>query len=490
MNKILVTLISIALVGLFLHPIDSDGDLFHHLNIGRIVLQTHTIPHYDTLTFTASGKEYVAYAWLSGVILYLIYKTFGELGISILALVTAFMTFYLLSVYLRVLKIPDKIALLVIAITAPVAATRWPTRPEIFSYPILIAFLLINELKNRRRSLVFLYPLLMLLYVNLYGSSFPVAAVILALILFMNLKEDKFKVLQTKIIFYSSIIVSFPLSLLNGYGFKSLLFFLTIPKMTSLWSDWAGLVTIIRGPGFYNFPITVIAAYLIYFAYCILVFAAVFKKSKENHFLALLALSLFVPFFAARQRTLAVLLSAPFLAVCITFISGKFKYLYSLGIFIALFLTIVIIANNPPGITDKNGYPAGAVQFIRENKLSGRVLNAPRIGSYLSYYLWPEVLVYSDTRDDLFIGTGTLERLNLFLINSANPQYLILKYKINMVIASPSDGPAFRDFFYDKTRAPVFYDGNYFVIIPREAAVKKNILILDRINPYSRTEKK
>jgi len=40
--------------------------------------------------------------------------------------------------------------------------------------------------------------------------------------------------------------------------------------------------------------------------------------------------------------------------------------------------------------------------------------NTPRIGGFLAYYLAPQIKTFSDTRDDLFVGTGVLEATEAF----------------------------------------------------------------------------
>ncbi len=56
---------------LYLRPdlIFTDGSTAQHLAIGNYILQHHQMPQGDILSYTFAGKPWVAYEWLSGVIM-------------------------------------------------------------------------------------------------------------------------------------------------------------------------------------------------------------------------------------------------------------------------------------------------------------------------------------------------------------------------------------------------------------------------------------
>ena len=69
----------ILILGLFLmtlRPI-ADPDFWWHLRTGQLIVQTHTIPHFDPFSFTNNGKPWVAHEWLSEVFMYSLYRIGG-----------------------------------------------------------------------------------------------------------------------------------------------------------------------------------------------------------------------------------------------------------------------------------------------------------------------------------------------------------------------------------------------------------------------------
>ncbi|MDQ5936667.1 MAG: hypothetical protein QG574_4003, partial [Cyanobacteriota bacterium erpe_2018_sw_21hr_WHONDRS-SW48-000092_B_bin.40] len=64
---------------LFMRPafIFSDGSTGWHLATGFYILNKHVIPHQDFLSYTFPGKEWVAYEWLSDLMMAALVKVGG-----------------------------------------------------------------------------------------------------------------------------------------------------------------------------------------------------------------------------------------------------------------------------------------------------------------------------------------------------------------------------------------------------------------------------
>jgi len=129
----LPTIILLLLSILFIHPFEGGGDFYHHTNTGKQILEQGTFPYLDIYTHTAHGQPWIAYAWGSGIILYLIYTYFGPIGITFLVWLTGTITILLLYYLLKLSKISKPISLLVILASLAPILTRFPNRPEIFT---------------------------------------------------------------------------------------------------------------------------------------------------------------------------------------------------------------------------------------------------------------------------------------------------------------------------------------------------------------------
>jgi len=477
-DRIFSLVLTLLLLLLFVHPIDTDGDFFQHVNIGRYVVTHHALPRADDLTFTAAGRPYVGYAWLSGVLFYFVYKTMGAVAINILVLSIALLTFWLLYRYLRGIGVPHKLSLLTILVIAPVVASRWPTRPEIFMYPIFLGFLLLDEAKRRHFWMIWFYPLLMLLLVNMYGSSFPFAAGLLVLLAVKNWLEG-----ERRAGYYEALTISFPVAVINGYGLKSLLFIFLIPNMTTLWGDWIGLLEILRRPEI-NYPWEITVMYCLFIAYVVALSIWLKGRLRKLWLFVLLALTVFVPFLAVRMRTLAAIFASPLIGLLLLRSRSRWAGFATLALSLVTIVLCVVFTNLPAFGEHTAVFPPELIRFIKTYDIRGNVFNTPRIGSFLSYYLSPSVRVFSDTRDDLFVNTGVLEAEQAFLSQGASIVYLLAKYHVDFVVVNLADGDSFRDLLYDPSWSLVYFADNYLIFMPRTVAIAKHLSTFDTLDPY------
>ena len=61
----------------------TDPDLWWHLKMGEVMLDTGAIPHTDIFSFLSFGRPMVAHEWLSEIIFAIIYRAFGYVGLSV-----------------------------------------------------------------------------------------------------------------------------------------------------------------------------------------------------------------------------------------------------------------------------------------------------------------------------------------------------------------------------------------------------------------------
>lgn len=437
MRKNLLWLVFFSLCFIFfLHPLERDGDFYHHLHTGKYVLENFALPHRDSWTFTASGKEWIAYAWGAGVIFYLIYQTFGLLGTSIFVATVALISLILLYLWLKSYSLPDRAVWPTLILAVALFSTRWPTRPEIFTYPFLIALFLIDRYREKYSKLVLLWPPVIWLWSITYGSSTVVGLLVLGLILAGQLIKDHFQIKPKQRLFYLAILGSFPLSLLNGYSYKSLFYIFFIPAVVSFQGEWLGiLATLQKAPPQYLAQF--LPRLLIYLSYLIFFLAAIIKNwkiLKQYPLLALLSTTIFLPIIAFRQVPLATLLSLPIFSLAITKSNKLATAVSSLITLIILSTTLILLAtwSNPPQLNSTENPTYSAIKnYLVSHQLFGRVYADQNLSSYLSFHLNHQVKVAYDTRDDLFLKSDILANLHSPL---KNLNYLLSKYKVDVAV--------------------------------------------------------
>lgn len=472
----------------FLRPVGGDGDFFHHLNTGRFILENHTLPKVDEFTHTANGKPWVGYAWGAGVIFYIIYKGLGPIGINLLISGLAVLTFVLLYKLLRSYSISNHIIYLILATAAPSIAIRWPNRPELFTFPFVIAILLIDRLRLNHPKITLIYPVLILVWANTYGSSVIFGLALLIFLSSWQLLNDKLKLKPQHNFFYLTTLISLPVSLLNGYGFKTVFYIFYIPRIAHNQSEWAGL--------FKNFQGNI--DYVLFFQYWVLIYllflglvifiVALAGKTIRNHLSeSLLALFIFIPFVTFRHVVLGVLFSLPLVAILLNLLEGsKRKAAITVCIIVLISTSAISLWVNPRGFGQEDDpYSPLMINFLKEHKLAGRAFNNQQIGGFLTYHLYPDILVYTDTRDDLYLQTPILTNFYDTLASGKNVLSLLEKYNIDLVIADLADGIAYRELFYSKAWAPVFLQKHYVIFVKQALAEGKKLLSLDAIDPFS-----
>lgn len=478
----------------FLHPIDSDGDFYHHVNIGRLVWQNKSLPHRDPYTFTAAGHEFIGYAWASGVIFYLLYSHFGAVAINILVALVAVLTLLLLYLLLRSYQVSFRTNILTLLLVAPVMATRWPSRPEIFTYPLVLALLLVEQKSRQQYRLAVPFPIIALTWVQLYAASFPVGMVLLALFILKRWLADGKSLVTKSFPYYLFIIFSILLSFVNGYGSKSLFFIQFIPGMTRIHGDWANLWQGMTSaaPDFLlelQYRLLIFAIFLSLFIVAALLGI---KTLLSFSFLTLLSFGLLAPFFALRQLVLGTLLSVPLLGILLASLASRSRtFLYTLTLILALVMLTISLRINAPGFgEDKDTFPPRLISFLNTHNLHGRIFNTQRLGGFLSYHLYPRNLIYADTRDELFLETRALVDLEETLPTGKSILPILNKYQIEIVIVDLSEGISYQPLFYNRNWAIVYMDNRYAVTIPAFLAAEKNLATFVAIDPYSSTRAK
>jgi hypothetical protein len=121
---------------LFMRPsfIFTDGSTGWHLVTGMTILSTGAIPHSDIMSYTFAGKDWVAYEWLSDVIMAVLVKA-GGLNLLALA-VSAAIASLILAVYQRMrasnCHFFASLSICVFGLLA--SANHWLVRPHIFTF--------------------------------------------------------------------------------------------------------------------------------------------------------------------------------------------------------------------------------------------------------------------------------------------------------------------------------------------------------------------
>ncbi len=224
-------LIVVACVYAFLagfHTI-AELDLGWHMALGRYIMQQHTIPTSDVLSYTSAGAPWI-YPPLGEVLLYLLHAVGGYAALSWLCALTS------LAIVACVLRPPSHSECLATAVLGvlgiPLLAVRMNPRPDLFTHFFFAVFLVLlwrfyqgEEPKTEvgKRAL-WLLPLLMVLWVNMHPGFIAGIAVICGYLLLeaVDLADSvrRVHVLKRLIRVWPVLVATLMATLLNPFGLR------------------------------------------------------------------------------------------------------------------------------------------------------------------------------------------------------------------------------------------------------------------------------
>jgi hypothetical protein len=148
---------------------EQDPDFWWHLRTGRWMLDNGRLPSVDLYTFTVPGHVWTDHEYLTEILMWLLYRSAGVVGLSIAFGVLTWAGFWL--IYRQVRREPWVIAGIGLAIGAVAGSPIWGPRAQMITFALtcLELYWLNGYLSGRSRALQ-LFPLVMVLWANLHGG--------------------------------------------------------------------------------------------------------------------------------------------------------------------------------------------------------------------------------------------------------------------------------------------------------------------------------
>ncbi len=423
-NKIIKGLVLLLIVAwyalLLIRPVEiASGDLGRHLKNGEIILDIiegadkKAIFSSNFYSYTHPDHPFVNHHWGSGLIFYIIYQSFGFLGLQTFFILLSITT---LAIFFRISQKESNfwIAASYLIFLMPLLAERRQIRPETFSYLFLAIyiFILLKYKNSKQRRLLYALPPIMLLWVNTHiffvFGFFLIVVFLLESIwqketvnkknflitLFAAGVASLFNPLRLQTIFY-------PFKIFNNLGLKI--------KETLSIKEAAG--TVVPMDRIFVFVFSLVLFYIILF---ILLKKKNFSKIKPRLMLVLITtIFALLAYKMIRNLTLYALFVLPILSYLsyglIETYKNKFnKEKMALYLF-AFFLLVTIFVNKTriPNAIEGLGYnlPEGsqaAGEFVAENNIKGPLFNDFDSGSYVIYHLYPRLKPFVDNRPEAY----------------------------------------------------------------------------------------
>ncbi len=238
----------------------ADPDLWGHIQYGREVLQTGTLPETATWTYLAENARWVNHENIAELLLAFSFDQFGTPGLIGLKLVAGCLLFGLLVFAARKSGVRWPIVFLTCAVVGSNIQFHWHYRPQILTYVCLAALLLLwqaifrndsaseffesSHAGRRMKRLLWAVPL-MCLWTNSHGGFAAGLAIMIAYHGFLSLQAllaSGPKHLRHLLSLWCITFLVIGSSLVNPYGFQHWAFMydaLVLPRPEI--SDWQPL---------------------------------------------------------------------------------------------------------------------------------------------------------------------------------------------------------------------------------------------------------
>ena len=380
-----------------------DFDLGTHLRAGQWIVQNHAFPDKDVFTYTQTDRDYLDSNSLYQVLIYLVQKTLGYSALTLVNMAVILAVFFILLFRLRLSHASWGTVCLCLWVAALMMERRFVIRPEVFSWLFLSLTLWTLDSRNRGRDFLWFLPFLQLAWVNTEGL-FVLGWLAMACYSVSGLCHQK--KWDPKLVRY--FLLSLGADLLNPYFLKGMFFpFIlwtrlggsNLHKQTiiELFSPWEYLrVQNLH----YDSNLHVVLFFLV--AAAVLLLAALTWKQRKAHEILMCLAFGYLGCASVRNIPLFALVALPILGAAfadftyqrISPIHGGKKAAWLFTLF--LFLAALRVATNAFYTTDRrldrlglgldpNRLPMGAVDFMDENHLDGRILNFLNFGGWLDW---------------------------------------------------------------------------------------------------------
>ena len=430
--------IAIALTCLYLVCLATnyDYDLFARLIVGERFIEQGILPFKDFLSYTPTHAWY-DHEWGSGVVFYFILKHFNAIGLLIFQAVMMFLTtvFVIKTQKLQKHYYPTYIIFTVIFLILFMRLNPTPVRCQLFSFLFFSIFLYILEGTRKNyfkgkysKHIIWLIPPIVIIWNNLHGGVVSGLGLI-AIYLFGSIVSKKpFK--QYLLV----LISSFAVLIINPYGIKYLNFlFSAATKNRKYIVEWWPFYAK-RHVLYYIYPSL----------YAIFGFITSFRSKKNFDIIKFttLAVTLYLGLAHVKLLSISIITASALCYNEITQTFIKFKWLKSLAktlekclypVIIILSLTIPLYSPTTARATFHR-YPLYEIEFLKINNIKGNLVTPFGLGSYASYKVYPDILIYMDGRYEEVYNDKEFEVLRQYDIVDDRWEEILEKYPTTILM--------------------------------------------------------
>ena len=458
-----------------------DYDLYARLIVGEHFFKTGWITYNDFLSYTPTHLWY-DHEWGSSLVFYAFLKLFGNFGLILVQALTMFFTAFFIIKTQKLQKHAYPISVTFMAIFLILFSHQNPSivRCHMFSFmffSMLLYFLEKTRIHNS--NILFLMPLIVIIWNNLHGGVVSGLGIIFIYMLGEIISRRPWKK------YFIALAVSTPLLVINPYGADYLNFLLSAnTKNRQHITEWWGVF--VQRHVIYYYPIFCVSIFTI-----LLGITKLLNKHKINitKYLVLLTTAILGTIHVKLLSLVLIVVAALFYNEIVSLIHKKgIRFLNKIATAV-LIITIMYIPFTHPteARTLTTKFPVKEVEFLKLNKIEGNLITAFGLGSYVSYKLYPQNLIYMDGRYEEVYYDEEFD--NLINYENANEKWdnVIKRYPTEILM--PEKIMPIYKFLKEHKDWQEIYTGNVCGIFIQKKSTRKNYIEpTNDINYYKKRE--
>lgn len=424
----------------------ADVDLWWHIYFGQATLAQGHAPVRDIYSYTAFGHPWLDHEWLTEVVLAALYNKLGVVGLKLFKFACSFAIAALLSTALAETGASSTIQLLILLVTAVGLAPFMQFRPQLFDFVFASALIAILTRDNYRRSgPLWLAIPIMLLWANLHGG-FVAGLGILGTYTVAVIVQDFFtqRGLRHATNLCAITVAATLVTLINPYGVSlwkivigSTMLYTSHGALTEWWPTSTMLMIQFRSS-----PMTFVClGFVLAMTGVLGIFLLMRPHGDDFPLLGVAAVATIAGFAAVRNLPLQAIALVPPLARRAKLLLGgvsakraRTALTYEL-IVAALALAAALHAGEfSRTLVDGGPTPSGAVAFMRQHDLYGRVLCDLGWAGYLIWHTASRSKVFIDARLDMTYPRSLLNEYLIFSDGGSGAAKVLRRYPPDYVL--------------------------------------------------------
>ncbi len=424
-----------------------DYDLFARLIVGEHFFANWSLSYNDFLSYTPTHIWY-DHEYGASLVYYLFFKAFGHFGLILIQAILVFLTtfFVIKTQDLQKNSYPPTLWFSAAFILTISHLNPSLIRCHMFSFMFFALLIYILEKSRKYNSkLIYTLPLLIIIWNNTHGGVVSGLGMIFIYMLGEIIRRKPWKK------YLIVLLVSTPMLAINPWGWDYFNFLISANTKTRTYiTEWWFVFA--RRHVQYYYPAFIISLFTVLIALCK-------NKFDTTKFLALLITTALGTLHVKLLSLAVIIVSSLYYKEIMKFISNSSIRLMEKTAYILCLIAILYIPFTHPNtpLTNMDKFPIAECEFLKLNDIKGNILTEFGLGSYISYKLYPNNLIYMDGRYEECYYDREFDKLIAFTAAEDNWYQAITDYPTQILM--PEKTTKIYEFLKNRAEWKMIFNG-------------------------------